>query len=100
MGDGLLAGRRFSGACPPDRKLVMIRFMKSMSKLNRRIAAALVLLSQPAALLAQASTDARLEGYPKLGDSSALMTWIIFAALAAACVGVMFYKSPGSKEKE
>ena len=57
--------------------------------------AAAFLLFQPAVLLAAGEdvTDARLEGYQGnvvVPAGSNTMTWLIWAVLAAICIGVMF----------
>jgi succinate dehydrogenase/fumarate reductase cytochrome b subunit len=71
----------------------MMQQMKQ--KLLGILFAAAFLLFQPAVLLAagEETTDARLEGYQGgvvLPAGSTTMTWLIWAVLAAICIGVMF----------
>ena len=63
---------------------------------------ALFVLLQPVSLLAQ-SYDARLDAYGAkmtLGDTSPMMTWLMWVPMLGACVGVMFYKTPKPKEED
>jgi hypothetical protein len=59
----------------------------------------LLLMLQPACILAQV-VDARAEVYPKLAESSPLITWLVFVACLAVCVGAVLFKMPKPKEKK
>lgn len=76
--------------------------MGSMKRLRFALVGALVMLAQPAMLLADEtpSYDARLEGYA--GDYNLTVSsgaaWGMFVVLALLCFGVLFIRAPRSKE--